>query len=286
MTRWADSLRSPTRATRTWQRVLQIVLGYAKRKSSILCRSKEVPLLMLNVDYISKTLFPNQDFYRLFDGSDKIMNPKNYPKQIEQFLAQERDCLESVFKQKSYDCIVEIGCHDGSNSIWIRDFCSQYYGIDVNSEAISRAIQFRYAENNVQFQCIPAENFVHHLRSSLQKFQRKAVFLPFNIVGNFINPTGLLKSFSDANFDIVISVFNTKVETAIGRYLYYQSCFGTEEKIEVHETEEGILFKIGSMFQSMAYSSEKFRTIVDDMSGCGLVCNYQTKYGELHVISK
>jgi len=241
---------------------------------------------MLSVESVSDTVFPNQDFYRHFDGSDKIMNPENYPKQIEQFLMQEKTCLESVFRQNSYDCIVEVGCHEGSNSAWIREFCSQYYGIDVNSEAISRAVRLSRADASVKFLCTPAESFIPDLRPSLEGFKKKAVFLPFNIVGNFINPAGLLKNFFDANFDIVISVFNAKAETAVGRYLYYQRCFGSDEEIEVHETGEGVLFKIGDVFQSMAYSSEKLRTIVECISGDNFSCNYQTRYGALHVISK
>ncbi|WP_460505705.1 methyltransferase domain-containing protein [Hydrogenophaga soli] len=241
---------------------------------------------MLNAEYVPNTLFPNQEFYRLLDGANRIMNPKNYPKQIEQFLMQEKGGLESIFRRISYDCIVEIGCFDGSNSTWVRDFCIQYYGIDVNSEAISRAARLGRADANVKFLCISAENFVPVLRSSLEGFKRKAVFLPFNIVGNFINPAGILKNFFDANFDIVMSVFNTKSETVVGRHLYYQRCFGTEEEIEVHETGDGILFRVGDVFQSMAYSSEKLRSIVEYVGVGNFSCNHHTKYGELHVISK
>lgn len=240
---------------------------------------------MLNSEATETTLFPNQFFYSERGGSDTIMNPQHYSDQVEFFLEQERECLESLLRCRNYKCVVEIGCHDGRNSKWLSDLCDRYAGIDLNESAISRANYLNNNTDRVRFYCRKADdsNFIDEYKSLSGN---KIIYLPFNIVGNFVDPRSLIENYLASGFDVVMSLFNNNIETTLGRYLYYRKCFGSESVIEISESHGGVLFVVNKSFRSMAFS----RNAIDEyFSGISESCNielHSKSYGNIILIRK
>lgn len=212
-----------------------------------------------------KLLSPNIDFYMSSIDKDRIMNPISFSAEVRQFLIDEEVYLRKMFKEENYGCIIEVGCHTGHNALWISEYCEKFIGVDVNKSAIEYAKKQHIDNKNIEFICSPIENLMAVLNENSLYPKRKLVLFPFNLFGNFINIENLLAKFDEVGVDVALSNFNTCSSTTIGRYNYYLNCF-RDSKIRVFDAEQGVLFKAGQQFQSIAYDLKYLQKVIHDMS--------------------
>lgn len=227
----------------------------------------------------------NNDFYMSSPDSERIMNPECFSPEVEQFLQDERNHLTKVLLQEEYECIIEVGCHAGHNSEWLSALCSQYIGVDINKSAIADALKLRHRPGRIDFICTPVEK-LRSLVLPVDKYpRRKLVLFPFNLFGNFINVEELIEMLDMAGVDLAMSNFNTRSATTIGRYNYYVTCFG-KSSIRVYDAEQGVLFKAGQSFRSVAYKPEYLTKLIHDISRYhGIITPFST-YGDLFLLTK
>ena len=229
-------------------------------------------------------LSPNGNFYMSSDDSERIMNPECFSDEVTQFLSDEKIYLRKIFAQEQYDCIVEVGCHAGHNSSWLSELCTHYVGVDINEAAIAHANQTRRIPGKTEFFCTAVEDLIP-LLSGGKYPQRKVVLFPFNLFGNFIDVERLLKTLDIKGVDVAMSNFNTKSATTLGRYKYYVNCFG-KSAIRVYDAEQGVLFKAGQCFQSIAFNPDYLTKVIHEISGFHGILMPFSIYGDLFVLTK
>lgn len=230
-------------------------------------------------------LSPNQDFYMSSGDSERIMNHACFSPEVAQFLKDEQMCLQKIFVQEQYECIIEVGCHSGHNARWLSELCSNYIGVDINAAAIERAKNTLQVPGKVEFVCTPVEELISLLHPEKKYPLRKVLLFPFNLFGNFINVEKLLTTLDIRGVDVAMSNFNTKSSTTIGRYNYYVNCFGASG-IRVYDAEQGVLFKAGQCFQSIAYNSDYLSKVIHDISEYhGIIMPFSI-YGDLFLLTK
>jgi SAM-dependent methyltransferase len=233
----------------------------------------------------ASTLSPNSDFYMTSDDAAQIMNPECFSPEISQFILDEKLFLSSVLLREQYECIVEVGCHTGHNAEWLSDLCDLYVGVDINSRAIERAKQGRHVPGKIEFFCAPVENLLSVLLPEKSYPQRKVVLFPFNLFGNFIDVRRLLSVLDMKELDVAMSNFNTKSATTIGRYNYYINCF-RGVAIRVYDAEQGVLFKAGKRFQSIAFNPSYLAGVIQDISDYHGTLMPFSVYGYLLLLTK
>lgn len=227
---------------------------------------------------------PNNDFYMSFGDSDRIMDPSCFSPEIAQFLQDEKNHLSKVFLQEQYECIIEVGCHAGHNADWLSALCTQYIGVDINKDAIELAQQTKHLPGKIDFFCTSVENLKPLMLPDGKYPQRKIVLFPFNLFGNFINVEELIEMLDMTGVDLAMSNFNTRSATTIGRYNYYINCFG-KASIRVYDAEQGVLFKAGQKFRSIAYNPEYLTKLVHDISRYhGIITPFST-FGDLFLLT-
>jgi SAM-dependent methyltransferase len=227
---------------------------------------------------------PSND-YMSFRYSERIMNPDCFSPEIEHFLHDERVHLSEVLSREEYECIIEVGCHAGHNADWLSALCSQYVGIDINGAAIDQANRERRRPGKVDFFCTSVEKLPSLALPEGRYPSRKLVLFPFNLFGNFVNVEGLIEVLDMADVDLAMSNFNTRAITTIGRYNYYVNCFG-KSSIRVYDAEQGVLFKAGQTFRSIAYKPEYLTKLIHDISRYhGIITPFST-YGDLFLLTK
>ncbi|MBW8832187.1 MAG: class I SAM-dependent methyltransferase [Burkholderiales bacterium] len=227
---------------------------------------------------------PNNDFYMSIRDSERIMNPECFSAEVTQFLHDERNHLTKVLLQEQYECIIEVGCHAGHNSEWLAALCTQYIGVDINKAAIDHALQKKPRSGCIDFLCTSVEKLRSLVLPEGKYPRRKLVLFPFNLFGNFINVVELIEMLDMAGVDLAMSNFNTRSDTTIGRYNYYVNCFGNSS-IRVYDAEQGVLFKAGQKFRSIAYKPEYLTKLVHDISRHhGIITPFST-YGDLFLLT-
>ncbi len=227
---------------------------------------------------------PNNDFYAESEDSGKIMAAASFPPEIAQFLDDERKCLAKVFREEQYECIIEVGCHAGHNAGWLSALCEEYVGIDINESAIRTAMAQYAGVMGISFICGPVEHVISVILNEKLSPRRAVVLFPFNLFGNFVNVEELIKSFNASGVDLAMSNFNTRSATTLGRYNYYSNCFGRSQ-IRVYDAEQGVLFKAGLNFRSIAYKSDYLTKLMHDISSYHGILLPFSAYGELFLLT-
>lgn len=227
---------------------------------------------------------PNNDFYAAFEDAVKIMEPGSFSPEVELFLADEKICLTKLFHVEQYDCIIEVGCHSGRNAGWLSSLCHRYIGIDINESAIRSAKNAHASNARIEFVCGPVEHVISSILDENLCKRRIVVLFPFNLFGNFVNVDELISSFSLTGADLAMSNFNTRSATTLGRYNYYSNCF-PRSQIRVYDAEQGVLFKAGNHFRSIAYDANYLRKLIRDRSNYhGVVMPFST-HGDLFLLT-
>ena len=246
--------------------------------------SETSPPIKLPSPFREEPMLSNNDFYLKFDDADRIMDPSYFPPEIVQFLHDEKVHLTRILAQEKYDCIVEVGCHSGHNAEWLAELCEHYVGIDINLVAIERALGARGQPGRIDFFCESVENLQQLLGSERKYFKRKLVLFPFNLFGNFTNNEELIGLLDMSGVDLAMSNFNVLAATTVGRYKYYSNCFGLE-RVRVYDAEQGVLFKVGNHFRSIAYRTTYLTKLVSDISRYHGVITPFSAYGNLILLS-
>lgn len=227
---------------------------------------------------------PNNEFYMSIDKSDRIMNSSSFSPEICQFLRDEKNHLGNLFQQEQYECIIEVGCHSGHNAGWLSALCYRYIGLDINKAAIDLARRTNYLPGKIDFFCASVENLKPLLAPDDLYPQRKIVLFPFNLFGNFVNVEELIETLDMMGVDLAMSNFNTRSATTIGRYNYYINCFD-KSSIRVYDAEQGVLFKAGQSFRSIAYNSDYLAKLVHDISRYHGVITPFSAFGDLFLLT-
>ena len=229
------------------------------------------------------TTHPNSYFYKNVLDSEKIMDPTCFSTEIRQFLDDEKNHLTKLFLKEQYECIIEVGCHNDQNAQWLSKLCAQYVGIDINKTAIDLAKR-NQIPGKIEFFCTAVEDLNFLLLSDGEYPKRKVVLFPFNLFGNFINIEKLIAMFDMTGADIAMSNFNTKAATTVGRYDYYANCFG-RSTVRVYDAEQGVLFKAGQQFQSIAHSPDYLNKVIHDISKYHGILMPFSFYGDLFLLT-
>ncbi len=229
----------------------------------------------------------NSDFYMTRSDADKIMDPHYWSEEIAHFIEDEKTFLKRMLDSERYDCIVEVGCHQGQNAHWLSTFCDRYVGIDLNQVAIQGAQAQHTGSKNIAFHAGNAETIIHQLGHdpTLATMPRKLVLFPFNLAGNFINLHALLATLDRHGFDLVLSSFNDKSKTTVGRYRYYENIFGGPT-VRVWDAEQGVLFRAGQVFQSIAFSTRYLSKIMKEAARFHGVISPFSTYGNIFLFTK
>lgn len=230
------------------------------------------------------TVPPNSDFYKHAVDSEKIMDPNCFSTEVRQFLEDEKNHLSKLFLKEQYECIIEVGCHIGHNAHWLSEFCTQYIGVDINNEAIELAKKSKQIPGKIEFFCTAVEDLNFLLLPDGKYPKRKVVLFPFNLFGNFINVEELIAMFDMTGVDIAMSNFNTRAATTIGRYDYYANCFG-RSTVRVYDAEQGILFKAGQRFQSIAHNPDYLTKVIHEISKYHGILMPFSPYGDLFLLT-
>lgn len=233
----------------------------------------------------NNTWSPNTEFYMSSCDAERIMNENFFSPEVSQFIKDEQLFVRKLFLQEQYDCIIEVGCHSGQNSSWLSSLCSRYIGVDINAAAIEVAKITKEIPGKAEFFCAPVEKLISLLVPEEKYPRRKVVLFPFNLFGNFIKIERLLETLDMVGLDVAMSNFNTKSATTIGRYNYYVNCFG-EQTIRVYDAEQGVLFKAGQCFQSIAFNPLYLSKVVHEISGYHGVIMPFSAYGDFFLLTK
>lgn len=212
------------------------------------------------------------------------MDQKCFSTEVHHFLHDEKNHLIKLFSKESYDCIIEVGCHVGHNANWLSELCTQYIGIDINKKAIELARKNKELPGKIEFFCTAIEDMGFLLTTGGENLTRKLVLFPFNLFGNFINVEELIAMFDMTGVDIAMSNFNTKSATTIGRYDYYANCFG-RSTVRVYDAEQGILFKAGQRFQSIAHNTDYLTKVIHDISKYHGILMPFSPYGDMLLLT-
>ena len=232
-------------------------------------------------------LFPNSEFYATSGDANRIMDPTCFSPEIAQFIGDEQRFVENFLAHERYECVVEVGCHAGRNCCWLSRLCGTYVGIDIDPRAIERARAEHQAPGKVEFFCATAESLLSNVLTQENHPHPRytAVLYPFNLFGNFIGVKQLLRTLDAMNVDVALSNFNTKSATTIGRYKYYANCFD-KATIRVFDGEQGVLFKAGRHFQSIAYNRSYLSEIIRATSRYhGTIMSFSI-YGDLCLLTR
>lgn len=242
------------------------------------------PSLIEDISKKVLTAPPNSDFYKHAVNSERIMDQNYFSMEVRQFLEDEKNHLIKLFPKEQYDCIIEVGCHVGHNAHWLSELCTQYIGVDINKKSIELARKSKQIPGKIEFFCTAVEDMNFLLRADGKYPKHKVVLFPFNLFGNFINVEELIAMFDMTGVDIAMSNFNTRSATTIGRYDYYANCFG-RSTVRVYDAEQGILFKAGQRFQSIAHNPDYLTKIIHEISKYHGILMPFSPYGYLFLLT-
>ena len=197
-------------------------------------------------------------FYGADDGN-RLVDEKNYPDSIKNFLENEKNILINNINE--HDIIIEVGCMEARNMEHAIKNNKKYIGIDIVPEYIeiaNRLIKQRELTSSCEFLCIDAEKLDKILEESelLKSSEKPLFFFPFNSFGNMNNFDSVIRSISNIkNSDFILFTYQTDEKSTNERFKYYNNC--NYDNLRVIKEENGVRFIADNGLNSMAYN-EKF----------------------------
>ena len=207
-------------------------------------------------------------FYGADDGN-RLVDEKNYPDSIKNFLKNEKDILINNINE--HDIIIEVGCMEARNMEYAIKNNKKYIGIDIVPEYIeiaNRIVEKRKLTSSCEFICIDAEKLDNILEKSklLKSSSKPLFFFPFNSFGNMNNFDNVIKSINNIkNSDFILFTYQTNEKSTSERFKYYDNC--NYDNLRVIQEENGVRFTADNGLNSMAYN-DKF--LQDFIKKCGL----------------
>uniref|UniRef100_UPI003159D263 class I SAM-dependent methyltransferase n=1 Tax=Pseudomonas sp. ICBG1301 TaxID=2795987 RepID=UPI003159D263 len=205
-------------------------------------------------------------FYERDSGATTIMTLANFPDDVLPLLQMESLMTFEAMAYFRCDMLVELGCYDGRALEIARLLNARYLGVDLNPRAI-QLLQARIEREGMSERAgtIVADVLNHIACGQAPLGARELYLLPFNLLGNFRDPTRLLKSLAARNVAVVICVFGDSVEASCVRQRYYLKC--GVENLERHSQADGMIFTGIDGFYSRSYSKAALHSLLTE---CGL----------------
>lgn len=177
----------------------------------------------------SNDQFTDSNFFYAKSSGKEIMNPENYPKEITEFLEDEKKLVIKNLSINNYDSLLEIGCAESVRAKEIVKQGYKYFGIDINKEFIKNSKLYLNKEKLTEQAFVDDISFFE-LDSSHIFLQKKCLILfPFNLFGNLEEEQTLNHLFTlRKDFIIVTYTFDEKAEKIRGNY--YNNCQYTNVK--------------------------------------------------------
>lgn len=222
----------------------------------------------------------NYEFYSCSDGHE-ILNSKNFPPDIIDFLQVEREMIHNILAESNYHALLEIGCGDARNINLASMLKLKYFGIDFIEKEIHLAKQ-KIEKNNFigEVKCLSVLD-LNHATTPVPKTMRTIALFPFNVFGNIFEPIQTLKVMKKLNYDIILSTYRNDVST--NAILQYYAACGLSD-IETINLAHGIMFFSKKGFKSIIYSSEYIIHISQEI-GLTTDCFEFSKLGKLYYLT-
>lgn len=205
-------------------------------------------------------------FYGSEDG-DKLIDKRNYPLSIKNYLEEEKQILNNCIK--NYDVLIEVGCMVARNiQIAILNKI-KYIGIDIISDYINLANQIvkrRDLTSTCEVLCINAEKLDDILQKSklIKKCYNPLFFFPFNSFGNINDHICTLKSIKKIrNASFIIFTYKTDENATDERLKYYSKC--NYRNLTVKHENIGIRFIADNGLDSIAYNEKYLENIIKNI---------------------
>jgi len=197
------------------------------------------------------------DFYNK-QGGDQLVEQKNYPPKIKEYLEKEKSYLKKIASKGCYKGIFEIGCMDGRYIEFAGRNKLKYIGIDLVPKFIEKAKE-KIRKSNMK-------DMSAHVCSinSLGKIQKKLSpniigFFPFNSFGNLENPSIAIRELFKTNIDFVIFTYKTDLQTHAIRKKYYESC--NYDGLKINVDNKGVIFSADQGLNTYAYFEEHIKDL-------------------------
>ncbi|MFE2140782.1 class I SAM-dependent methyltransferase [Streptomyces sp. NPDC059456] len=208
----------------------------------------------------------NGAFYRA-RGASSIMRAAHFPDEVLAFFQMEN--LAAMETIATYGCsdLVELGCYDGRSLEIARAAGIDYLGIDLNTAAVDLLHQ-RIADERLQGRARARVGDATRSQDWMGEVTgpRPLVLLPFNLLGNFPDPTVLLRSVEQVGGIALLSVFAETPRATSVRRDYYRAC-GISPLAEAPGPYGGIEFRSGDHFRSQSFSRD---ALVELSTSCGI----------------
>ncbi len=193
-----------------------------------------------------------------FEEGNRLIDEKNYPLSIKNYLKEENRILTDYIK--NFDIIIEVGCMVARNIEVAILNKKKYIGIDIIPEYITLANQmvkkFNLSES-CELLCINAEKLDYILQKSelIKKCHTPLFFFPFNSFGNINDHISALKSIKKIKgATFIIFSYKTDENTTKERIKYYGNC-NYDNLTTIQETL-GVRCVADNGLNSMAYKIE------------------------------
>lgn len=205
-------------------------------------------------------------FYEQDSGATTIMTLANFPDDVLPLLQMESLMTFEAMAYFRCDVLVELGCYDGRALEIARLLNARYLGVDLNQRAI-QLLQDRIEREGMADRAgTLVGDVLNHIDCGHAPLGAKELYLlPFNLLGNFRDPTRLLKSLAARNVAAVICVFGDSLEASCVRQRYYLKC--GVERLERHSQADGMIFTGVDGFYSRSYSKAALHSLLTE---CGL----------------
>lgn len=212
----------------------------------------------------SERSLPGQDFYRSTASADAIMRVAHFPDEILPLLQMECIVAREVAKDYGCDSVVELGCYDGRALELARLAGLDYLGIDMDRCAIG-VLDDRIGRERlsgraagVVASALDIESWIHAVPGA-----RPLYLLPFNLIGNFADPSALLRTVARRRGMAVLSVFNRSARTTEIRRMYYSRC-GVADLTSYDDGFGGVTFTGRSGFRSRSFTEAEITALAID----------------------
>ncbi|WP_246295709.1 L-histidine N(alpha)-methyltransferase [Streptomyces caniferus] len=206
------------------------------------------------------------------------MRAAHFPDDLLSFLQMESLVAGESVARYGCDAIVELGCYDGRALEVARFAGVRYLGVDVNGRAID-ALRRRIADEGVAEQAAAIQGNALHSEEWQPRLpgQHPLQLVPFNLLGNFLEPAALLRAMRAVGGTAVVSVFNAQRATTEVRRAYYSAC-GIDYLTEEPGPYGGVLFRGADGFQSQSFSGEGFHALMAE-AGIRIVDESANRFG-------
>jgi len=192
-------------------------------------------------------------FYDYGTG-DSLIDPKNYPVEIKQYLRQEEFALRQL--SGDFDVLVEIGCMDGRYLEWSLAHGKKYLGVDIVSRYVTegkrRLKKYGLSEPDYQIEICSAENIGQFFKGKGSNNGGQMLLLcPFNSFGNMKDPKAVISSLGLVDQTFLICSYGTDDRSNAVRLNYYRSC--GYRQIRLERSSEGVRFISEEGLDTIAY---------------------------------